>query len=121
MKEKLFTMDDLRIEIEKLELLHTAQMIQVKELTQLVLEGIKPKALVKDVFSEMISSKTLKRNAIDGALGIGAGLLVKNLIGFKSVGMVRKLTSYAMQFITTKFVSDKAPEMIGKIVNANKD
>ena len=99
MKEQLFIMDDLQLEIEKLELRLTDQMIKVKGLTQVVLEGIKPKALVKDVFSEMISSKTVKRNAIDGAIAIGAGLLVKNLIGFKSVGIFRKLTSYASVFL----------------------
>ncbi len=120
MKRQLFTVNDLRIEIEKLELKEAEQTIRVKELTQVTLESLQPKALVKDIFNQVTSSKTVKRNTIDGVLGIGAGLLVKNIIGFKSVGVLKKLTSIAMQFATTKLVSGNVHKVISKIIQLKK-
>jgi len=120
MKRQLFTMNDLRIEIEKLELKEAEQKIRVKELTQVAVESLQPKALVKDLFNQVTSSKTVKRNTIDGVLGIGAGFLVKNIIGFKSVGVFKKLTSIAMQFATTKLVSGNVQKVISKIIQLKK-
>lgn len=116
--DKAKTMNDLYEEIKALEALELVQKAQIKELNQVVMDNLKPSALIKDVFSEMSSAKSLKKIAIDNTIGIGAGILVKRLIGINSPGLLRKLTGFVMQVITTKLVAKKAPIVINKIVNS---
>ena len=116
--DKVKTMNDLYEEIKALEALELIQKAQIKELSQVVLNNLKPSALIKDVFSEMASAKSIKKIAINNSIGIGAGMLIKKLIGINSPGLLRKLTGFVMQVITTKMVAKKAPILINKIVNS---
>ena len=116
--DKVKTMNDLYEEIKALEALELVQKAQIKELSQVVLNNLKPSALIKDVFSEMANAKSIKKIAINNSIGIGAGMLIKKLIGINSPGLLRKLTGFVMQVITTKLVAKNAPVLINKIVNS---
>jgi hypothetical protein len=118
MKDRVSTMIELYEEIKMLEALEVIQMAKVKELTQEVLDSLKPSALVKNAFNEIISSKSIKKTAINSTIGLGAGVLVKSIIGINSPGLLRGFASFLFQVITTKLVAKKAPILISKIVNA---
>jgi hypothetical protein len=103
------TMTDLQDRIKELQLQEKEQMAALKMQARLTAEGLRPSNLVKNAFSDMAASKTLKQNALKASVGLGAGMLVKKLITFNSQGIFRKIAGFALQSVTTKLIAKKLP------------
>ena len=115
MKHNITNMADLTQKIKELEAVEAMQIAGIKLQKQEILEGLRPSALIKNAFNEITSSKEIQHNAIDTSLGIGAGLLARKLFTLNSKNIFRKMTGFALQFITTSLVAKKMPVIRGKI------
>lgn len=103
------TMTDLQERIKQLELQEKQQIAILKLQAKQTAESLRPSNLVKNAFSDMAGSKTLRQNALKASVGLGAGMLVKKLITFNSKGILRKIAGFALQSVTTKLVAKKLP------------
>ena len=108
-------MTDLDKKIKELEIVEARQLADIKEQFSVVKQSLRPSSLVKQAFNDIKGSKKIQRNALDTSVGMGAGFLARKIITFNSKNILRKLTGYALQYITTKLVTKKMPGIRGKI------
>jgi hypothetical protein len=114
-KESINTMSGLEDRIKELEALETRQMEALKFHAFETAESMRPSNLLKSALSEMVGSKSLKINALNASVGLGAGMLIKKIITYKSKGLLMKMAGFALQAVTTKLVSKNLPKFRQKI------
>ena len=101
------SMDNLKLKIEKLETLQLQQLEELKNSALELVKSVSPVQLIKNTLREVMTSPGLKTNAMDAAVGIGAGMLAKKIFVNSSGNIFKKITGSALQFILTNFVSKK--------------
>ena len=111
-------MSDLQNRIKELQALEARQMAGLKQQVSDTAESLRPSNLVKGVFNEMAASKSLKRDALNASLGIGAGMLIKKIITYKSKGLLWKVAGFVLQAVTTTLVSKNLPNLRQNIADS---
>jgi len=100
---------DLKAAILELERKKTVQEEALLNELRTVSEGLKP----LNVLKKAASSPAVKKSLLDGAIGLGAGILSKNLIIGASGGFLKKIVGNILEFGVAALVaknSDKIKE-----------
>ena len=105
--DRFSSMNSLQSKIDELEALQLEQISELKNSAQALVKSVSPVQMIKTTLRDVMGTPGLRANAIDAAMGIGAGLLGKKLLISNSKNIFRKITGSALQFILTNFVSKK--------------
>lgn len=105
--DRVSSMNSLQSKIDELEALQLEQISELKNSAQALVKSVSPVQMIKTTLRDVMGTPGLRANAIDAAMGIGAGLLGKKLLISNSKNIFRKITGSALQFILTNFVSKK--------------
>lgn len=100
---------DLEIRILELEQMQIQQMAELKSSAADIVDSITPANLLKSALKDVVQSPDLRNNAINTAIGIGAGLLGGKLFVGKSKNILKRITGSAVQFLITNIVRKKIP------------
>lgn len=115
MKNNVATMTDLAVKIRELEVTEAIQLASIKAQAYELSQRLKPSALIKTAFNDIIGSKNLQRNALDTSLGLGAGWVARKIFARNSTNMFRKMTGYILQLIITSLATKKIPRLREKM------
>ncbi len=118
MKNGIANMTDLDERIKQLEALQAVQLTALKIQSRELMEDLKPSALLKTAFKDVVSSKAVKSDVMNTSIGMGAGWVARKLFTFNSKNLFRKVAGYALQYITTNLVTKKIPAIKDKIINS---
>jgi hypothetical protein len=113
--QKIHNADDLKKAIEDLELRKTNEEELIKVHFHAVVESMRPANLVKTTVAEVSDSMHFKKNLVNIALGLGAGLLSKQLVVGKSVGIARSLLGSALEFGISNYVAKQSEELTDNV------
>lgn len=119
MKAKVNGMSDLQKRIKVLEHLEKEQAAGIKESFSSILESITPSNLLKNSLKDIVASPELRTNALDTAIGIGAGFIGKKLFVGNSRNIFKKIGGTALEFLVANLVRKRIPAMREK--NAETD
>lgn len=67
-------------------------------------DNFRPVNVVKDLFSEIVTSKELRSIVLTTTIGISTGYLVKRLLFKKSNNPLKTLTGYMLQYGIANFI-----------------
>jgi hypothetical protein len=104
-------MHKLETRILELEQLQVQQMAELKISAVNIVESISPANMLKCALKDVVHSPGLRSEAINTAIGIGAGFIGKKLYVGNSKNVFKKITGSAVQFLIANFVRKKIPEM----------
>ena len=111
--KKINNADELKEAIRELETKKSLEEAELKyEFTQLR-ETYKPSNIIKNTVSEVAASPKFRYNALNIALGLGAGYLSKKLVVGRSAGLLKRTLGTALQYGVSSLVSKSADESTG--------
>jgi hypothetical protein len=96
---------ELHAAIEELEVQKEMQKDILVEKFHTIYESFKPMNLLKSSLNKIIKSPDVVDGIINTTIGLGTGLLSKNLLIGKSAGIVKKLLSTAVELGVVGLVS----------------
>jgi hypothetical protein len=102
---------DLEVRIRKLEQVEAQQIVELKTSVSDIIDSISPASMLKNALKDVVQSPDLRNNAINTAIGIGAGFLGKKLYIGNSKNIFKKVAGSAVQFLIANFVRKKIPEI----------
>ena len=97
--------------ILELEKIQARQMAELKVSAISIVESFSPSNMLKNALKDVAGSPDLRSNAINTAIGIGAGFIGRKLFVGNSKNIFKKITGSAVQFLVTNFVRKKIPEL----------
>ncbi len=90
--------DELRQAIRLLEDEVEEQKLQVKEQLNLLYKTFEPVTVVKNVFSEVVTSEEFRANILTATMGISTGYLTKRLLFKKNNNPLKSLLGNLLQY-----------------------
>jgi hypothetical protein len=76
-----------------------------------IIESFSPSNMLKSALKDVAGSPDLRSNALNTAIGIGAGFIGRKLFVGNSKNIFKKITGSAVQFLVANFVRKKIPEL----------
>ena len=101
-KNKTYDIDELIMDAEKK---NANDLLLLKEQFHLTKESLQPLQLMKNFFREVTTSPEIKTNVVNNAIGLGTGLLTKQLIVGGSHSPVKKVLGTLLEFAVANSVS----------------
>ncbi len=116
--QKITTVNELRIEIERVESLRDADLILLREQLKVTQDGLTPINLIKKTFKNIFSSPEVKTSLVNATLGITSGMVAEKIIVGKSHNPITKIMGAAIKFLVTNKVVKNADEikMVGPMI-----
>lgn len=114
--QKITTVSELRIEIERLEGLRDADLILLREQFKITQDGLRPINIIKKTFKNIFSSPDMKTTLVNATLGITSGMVAEKIIVGKSHNPITKIMGLAIKFLVTNKVVKNADDI--KIVGS---
>jgi hypothetical protein len=103
--ENITTSSELKEAIQLLEFEHTYKGQVLKEQLLLSGESLKPANLIKNAFSEVVSSPYLMDNILGATVGLASGYISKVIAVGSSENKFKKLLGTILQFGVTNLVA----------------
>ena len=101
------------------EAIHLSKLKQANELMMLkhqyhsTIESLKPVTLIKNLFSDLTTSPSIKRNLFQSVIGMTAGYLTKRVLVGSTHNPIKRIFGILLQFVVTNITtkhSDKSKE-----------
>jgi len=109
--QNIYSTAGLKEAIRQLEYKRLDQEQLLKEQFILTRESLKPVNLIKNTFSEVVTSPLLISNVLGTAIGLSAGYFSKKLFIGTSVNLLKKLFGSILQLGITTIIANK-PEIV---------
>lgn len=106
-KQKL----ELETKIAFLELKQERDFDDLKNQYYSTIESIKPLNLIKSATQEFIKSPNLKSNLINGAIGLGANYLSKNVLNENSPNPIKRMLGKVLKFAVKNIIGNKSKKI----------
>lgn len=100
--------DQLNEKIAYLEFKQSSELLALKEQFELIYNGLKPQNVIKDIFSEIVSSPDIKGNLLSNAIGLATGYLSRRLLLGATSNPIKKIGGALLQFIITNVVTKES-------------
>lgn len=100
--------DQLNETIAYLEFKQSSELIALKQQFELTYDGLKPLNVIKNVFSEIVSSPDIKGNLLSNAIGLATGYLSRRLLLGATQNPLKKIGGALLQFIITNVVTKES-------------
>ena len=107
-------MPELQALILKLEYQQAVEGKILKDEMRNAHESLRPINLVKNVFSQIASSKEIKDNLLNASVGLAAGYVSKRLVVNTSGSLVRKILGTGLMFGISNMVA-RNPETVRSV------
>lgn len=114
--QKIRTVSELQIEIERMEGLRDADLILLREQFKITQDSLTPINLIKKTFKNVFSSPDVSTSLINATLGITSGMVAEKIIVGKSHNPITKIMGLAIKFLVTNKVVKNADDI--KIVGS---
>jgi len=110
------TMNALTERIQELEMIEARQLSAIKIQARDLSDSLRPSSLLKNTFSDLISSKNIRNGALNASVGLGTGWLLKKILTPRSkntakpVSLFHSIAGKALQIAATTLISKKLPK-----------
>lgn len=112
--QNITTANELKLEIQLLEVQQALREQLIKDQFQLVYESYKPINLLKNALKSISGSPNLFDNILGSTVGMASGFISKKIVVGTSGNLIRKLLGSLIQVGVTKVVATH-PEVIKSI------
>ncbi len=121
-------LSDLRAEIQRTKAKKLILANEIRTETLKTIETLKPINLIKSSLKNLGTSPGLKGHALETAVGMGAGYLVKKVLVGGAAGPLKKILGTLLQYGITNlasnkgvFIKEKTGNLISKLFTKKKE
>src|SRR5690606_8041742 len=97
----------LEDKIFQLELKRRNDLNILRSQLHITYEELRPSRLLKRTFADLKKEPEIKGDLLNSLLSLGGGYLSKRLLVGKSNGIIKSILGYAVQYFSTKIISNK--------------
>ncbi|TDD75482.1 hypothetical protein [Flavobacterium caseinilyticum] len=103
----------LKEAIHLLKLKQANELVILKDQYHYTIESLKPVTLIKNLFTDLTTTPSMKRNLLQNVVGITAGYLTKRVLVGSTHNPIKRIFGTLLQFVVTNITtkhSDKSKE-----------
>ena len=97
----------LNTRIQALEIKKEQDLIALKVELNSVYNELRPSRLIKRAVTDAVEAPEIRENLIESIISLAGGYISKKLLVGKSKSVYKKILGFALQYISTKIISDK--------------
>jgi hypothetical protein len=110
-KTSIYTSAHLNRRIAELEVLSLQQEEDLKSMTKIMLDDLKPMNLIKNAFSSTVKSPGFGKNLLRGIAGLAVGFITKKIFVMGSSNIVKKALGTVVELSVAKAVAKNADKI----------